>query len=426
MEKIVSLAKQRGFIYPGSEIYGGLANSWDFGPLGVELKNNLRDCWWRPYWQSRDGKCGLDAAVLMNSKTWEASGHIQNFTDPLVECKKCHTRYRADQTNDERCANCGAQEFTAPRQFNLLFKTAIGPVEAKGAEVFLRPEIAQSMFVNFKNVLDTARLRLPFGIASVGKAFRNEITPGNFIFRTLEFDLMEFEYFIEEKDWQKWFDYWLREQQGWLADLGFAKKNLRVREHEASERSHYSQRTADIEYNTPFGWKEMFGLAYRADYDLKSHMETSGQDMRYTNPQTGEKFIPHVIEPTFGLTRLLLAVLLESYREDGERVYLSFLPKLAPYKAAVFPLLKNKPELVKKARAIYDDLRQSYLVAWDERGNIGKRYYSQDQIGTPFTFTIDFETLDNDTVTVRDRDTAKQERVAVREINKYLENKLSD
>ena len=426
MEKIVSLAKQRGFVYPGSEIYGGLANSWDFGPLGVELKNNLRDCWWRRFAQSRDDMVGLDAAVLMNSKTWEASGHIQNFTDPLVECKKCHTRYRADQINDERCANCGAQEFTAPRQFNLLFKTAIGPVEAKGAEVFLRPEIAQSMFVNFKNVLDTARLRLPFGIASVGKAFRNEITPGNFIFRTLEFDLMEFEYFIEEKDWQKWFDYWLREQQGWLADLGFAKKNLRVREHEANERSHYSKRTADIEYNTPFGWKEMFGLAYRADYDLKSHMETSGQDMRYTDPETGEKFIPHVIEPTFGLTRLLLAVLLESYREDGERVYLSFLPKLAPYKAAVFPLLKNKPELVKKARAIYDDLRQSYLVAWDERGNIGKRYYSQDQIGTPFTFTIDFETLDNDTVTVRDRDTAKQERVAVREINKYLENKLSD
>ncbi|HLC45125.1 MAG TPA: glycine--tRNA ligase [Patescibacteria group bacterium] len=427
MEKIVSLCKRRGFVYPGSAMYGGLANSWDYGPLGVELKNNIRDWWWKRYVQSRDDMVGLDAAIIMNPKVWEASGHVKNFSDPLVECKKCHSRFRADQTQGA-CPNCGGKEFTTPKQFNLLFQTSIGAVEGDKSIAYLRGEIAQAMFVNFKNVLDTTRKRLPFGIASVGKAFRNEITPGNFIFRTLEFDLMEFEYFIRESEWEKWFGYWLKEQQDWLAELGLGKENLRLREHEAEERSHYSKRTVDIEYNTPFGWKEMFGLAYRTDYDIKNHMEKSGQDLQYTDPDSGEKLIPHVIEPTFGLTRLVLMILLESYQEEevkGERrVYLKLHPKVAPYKAAVFPLLKNKPELVSAARKIYNDLRQDFMVAWDERGNVGKRYYAQDEIGTPWGITVDFQTLEDQTVTIRDRDTTKQERVKVADLKKIIAERV--
>ncbi|HXV27207.1 MAG TPA: glycine--tRNA ligase [Candidatus Paceibacterota bacterium] len=423
MDKVVALAKRRGFVYPGSEIYGGLANSWDFGPLGTELKNNIRDWWWHRFVRSRDDMVGLDAAIIMNPKVWEASGHVGSFSDPLVECKKCHSRWRADQL-DGACPNCGAKEFTEPKQFNLLFQTSIGSVEGDKSRVYLRGEIAQAMFVNFKNVLDTTRLRLPFGIASVGKAFRNEITPGNFIFRTLEFDLMEFEYFIREEDWEKTFEYWLGEQQAWLADMGFDSSHLRVREHEKDELSHYSKRTADIEYETPFGWKEMFGLAYRTDFDLKNHMEKSGEDLQYQDPESGEKFVPHVIEPTFGLTRLLLMTLLEAYAEEQEdkekRVLLKLHPALAPYKAAVFPLLKNKPELVAKAKSVYDELRADFSVAWDDRGNIGKRYFSQDEIGTPFCVTVDFQTLQDDTVTLRSRDSAEQERVPVRELYERL------
>ncbi|MBI3232095.1 MAG: glycine--tRNA ligase, partial [Candidatus Doudnabacteria bacterium] len=322
----------------------------------------------------------------------------------------------------------GGKEFTEARQFNLMFKTAIGSTDESSSVAYLRPEIAQAMFVNFKNVLDTMRKRLPFGIASIGKAFRNEITPGNFIFRTLEFDLMEFEYFIKEAEWEKHFEYWLKEQKDWLKELGFAEDHIRTREHEADERSHYSKRTADIEYNTPFGWKEMLGLAYRGDYDLKKHMEKSGQSLEYTDPDSGEKFVPHVIEPTFGLTRLLLMILLESYREEADRVYLKLDPKLAPYKAAVFPLLKNKPELLEKAKEIYSSLTASHLplgpIAWDDRGNVGKRYYSQDEIGTPFCITVDFETLENDTVTVRNRDTKEQPRVRIEDLTKYIMEKL--
>lgn len=431
MEKIVSLCKRRGFVFPGSEIYGGLANSWDYGPLGVELKNNLRDAWWKRFVQNRADMVGLDAAILMNPKIWEASGHISNFSDPLVECKKCHKRFRADQQDEielkkDPCTS-GKHEFAESRQFNLMFKTAIGSTQEKTSDVYLRPEIAQAMFVNFKNVLDTMRKRLPFGIASIGKAFRNEITPGNFIFRTLEFDLMEFEYFIRETEWEKQFEYWLKEQQDWLKELGFADGNLRVREHEAEERAHYSKRTVDIEYKTPFGWKEMFGLAYRTDYDLKQHMAKSGQSLEYTDPETNEKFIPHVIEPTFGLTRLLLMTLLEFYREETDRVVLALPPKLAPYKVAVFPLLKNKPELVAKAREVYSLLTaHSSLgpIAWDDRGNVGKRYYSQDEIGTPFCVTVDFDTLENGTVTVRDRDTKEQPRVAINDLTNYIQTKL--
>ena len=439
MEKIVSLCKRRGFVFPGSEIYGGLANSWDYGPLGVELKNNLRDSWWKRFVQERSDMAGLDAAVIMNPKVWEASGHVANFSDAMIDCKKCKSRYRADHLIEDAvpdsnvegksavelgamikehaiaCPKCGSKDFTAARKFNLLFQTSIGAVEGDKSTVYLRGEIAQAMFVNFKNVLDTTRMRLPFGIASVGKAFRNEITPGNFIYRTLEFDLMEFEYFCVEAEWQKHFDYWLEEQKNWLTELGFDLEHTRVREHTQEELSHYSKKTVDVEYQTPFGWKEMFGLAYRTDFDLKNHAEKSGADLQYTDPETGDKRMPHVIEPTFGLTRLFLMLLLETYREEGEsdkkRVYLKLPAKLAPYKAAVFPLLRNKPELVAKADEIYKELKKKFMITWDDRGNIGKRYYSQDEIGTPFCITVDFETLENDTVTVRDRDTMKQERI---------------
>lgn len=435
MEKVVSLAKRRGFVFPGSEIYGGLANSWDYGPLGVELKNNIRDWWWSRFVRSRSGMVGIDAAVLMNPKVWDTSGHLKKFSDPLVECRACHQRFRPDQIGGvpekgeewtlPPCPSCGMSEWTNAAQFNLMFKTLIGTTEESASETYLRPEIAQAMFVNFKNVLDTTRVKVPFGIASVGKVFRNEITPGNFTYRTLEFDLMEFEYFIKEEEWEKSFEYWLSEQKRWLEDMGFDMSHTRVREHEKDELSHYSKRTADIEYETPFGWKEMFGLAYRTDFDLKNHMEKSGVDLRYTDPETGEKFIPHVIEPTFGLTRLLLMTLLESYREEDSRIWLSLHPRLAPYKAAIFPLLANKPELVGKARTIYEALLASDLsVSWDDRGNIGKRYFSQDEIGTPYCITVDFDTLENDTVTVRDRDTAKQERIAVSALEGHLEEKI--
>lgn len=447
MEKISSLAKRRGFVFPGSAIYGGLANSWDYGPLGVELKNNLRDWWWKKFVQSREDMVGLDAAILMNSKVWEASGHLKEFTDPLVECKNCKRRFRADQMEEmlkdlsqfdyykdhqdelkdflalKKCPRCGG-ELAEPRQFNMMFQTMIGTTEEKSSTVYLRPELAQAMFVNFKNVLDTTRKRLPFGIASVGKVFRNEITPGNFIFRTLEFDLMEFEYFIRESEWEKHFEYWLNAQKAWLKELGFEEGHTRTREHEPEERAHYSKRTVDIEYETPFGWKEMFGLAYRTDFDLKKHMEQSGQSLEYTDPDIGEKILPHVIEPTFGLTRLLLMTLLEAYREEGDRVYLKLHPKLAPYKVAVFPLMKNKPELVEKAKTIFHDLQNDFMTAWDDRGNVGKRYYSQDEIGTPFCVTVDYQTLEDNTVTVRDRNTTQQTRIKAEELNSYLQKNL--
>jgi glycyl-tRNA synthetase len=458
MSKVVSLAKRRGFIFPGSEIYGGLANSWDYGPLGVELKNNLRDWWWQRFVQSRDDMVGLDAAILMNPRIWEASGHVASFADALIDCKKCKTRHRADHLiencfPDEKvegktleeftkiieakgitCPECGAKDFTEPRKFNLLFETSIGVTAEKANTVYLRGEIAQAMFVNFKNVINSTRVRLPFGIASIGKAFRNEITPGNFIYRTLEFDLMEFEYFTREEEWGKWFDYWLAEQKTWLKEMGFQDNNIRIREHSKEELSHYSKRTADIEYNTPFGWKEMFGLAYRTDFDLRNHTKHSGADLSYVDPDTGEKFVPHVVEPTFGLTRLVLMVLLEHYREEGEgknkRVYLKLPPRLAPYKVAVFPLLANKPDLVKKAREIYSSLVASGYpltpIAWDARGNIGKRYLAQDEIGTPFCVTVDFESLEDNAVTLRDRDTMKQDRVQISELEQHLSDRIND
>lgn len=431
MDKIVSLCKRRGFVFPGSEIYGGMANSWDYGPLGVELKNNIKNLWWKRFVHQRDDIVGLDAALVMNPKVWQASGHLETFTDPLVECKNCHERYRADQVDASApCQKCGKENtFTEAKQFNLMLKTFIGPSEEEANVAYFRPETAQAMFVDFKSVLDTTRRKLPFGIAQIGKAFRNEITPGNFIFRTREFEQMEIEYFIREGDWERAFEEWHEAMKDWMEnDLGLDMGHVHELEVEAEDRAHYSKRTIDFEYEFPFGTKELYGLAYRTDFDLKNHEKASGQELQYRDQETNESFVPHVIEPTWGVDRSVLAVLVEHYMEEGEgdnkRVYLKLPPKLAPYKAAVFPLLKNKPELVAKAQEIYKALRQDYLVAWDDRGNVGKRYYSQDEIGTPYCITVDFDTLEDNAVTVRDRDTGEQVRIAVDKLSSYIADSL--
>ena len=420
MEKIVSLAKRRGFVFPGSEIYGGLANSFDYGPLGVELKNNIKNLWWKHFVHNRDDMVGIDAALMMNPKVWQASGHLENFSDPLVECKKCHHRFRKDQLKKEKCPDCGG-EFTEAKQFNLMLKTFLGPIEDEVNAVYFRPETAQAMFVDFKNVLNTSRKKIPFGIAQIGKAFRNEITPGNFIFRTREFEQMEIEYFIKEEEWNKTFKEWQKEMWLWMTDsLGLDKKNIHELDVPDGERAHYSKKTIDFEFNFPFGRDELYGLAYRTDFDLKNHFK----EPPYEDAETGEKFYPHVIEPTFGVDRSVLAVLCDAYKEEVDRIVLKLKPELAPYKVAVFPLLRNKPELVGKAKEIYKDLKKEFTVVFDDRGNIGKRYYSQDEIGTPFCITVDFETLENDDVTVRDRDTMKQKRIKTSELRSFLKDNL--
>jgi len=456
MEKVVSLCKRRGFVFPGSEIYGGLANTWDLGPLGVELKNNIQQAWWNFFVKSRKDMVGIDAAIIMNPKVWEASGHVANFNDAQVDCKSCKKRFRADhlvedaledvkveglspedlskliKENNIKCPECGEKQFTEVRQFNLLFQTHIGPTSADNSPVYLRGEIAQGMFVNFKNVQTTTRKKIPFGIAAAGKAFRNEITPGNFIFRTLEFDLMEFEYFIKEGMWQEKFEYWLNEMHKWLEIVGLKKANTRVREHEQKELSHYSKRTVDIEYKTPFGWKELYGLAYRTNFDLTKHTEASGEDMSYFDQETNEKYIPHVLEPTFGLSRTILMVLLDAYTEEEvkegsegneTRIVLKLKPSIAPFKAAILPLMK-KEELVAKADEIFNALNNKFALDYDVSGSIGKRYRRQDEIGTPYAITIDFDTLKDDTVTVRDRDTLKQDRIKISSLKEYLEEKI--
>jgi glycyl-tRNA synthetase len=448
MEKIVSLCKRRGFVFPGSEIYGGLANSWDYGPLGVELKNNIKQLWWKKFVQQRDDVVGIEAALIMNPKVWQASGHVATFNDPLVEDKKTHERFRLDHLLEENGVDVKnlafeqmvvkvkelnlkspkGNELTEPKQFNMMFKTNLGPVETEESEVYLRPETAQGMFVNFKNILDSSRKVLPFGIAQIGSAFRNEITPGNFIFRTREFEQMEIEYFVKPGEWEQWFDYWLEQQKEWLKELGIFENSVFVEVPEA-DRAHYSKRSVDTEFKFPFGQKELYGLAYRTDYDLSQHQKMSGQSLEYTDPQTNEKFLPHVIEPTWGVNRTLLAMLCAAYTEEGEgdskRVFLKLPPKLAPYKVAVFPLLKNKPELVAKAREVYDALRKDFPVAWDDRGNVGKRYYAQDEIGTPFCITVDFDTIEKDgCVTVRDRDTKDQPRIKIEELKQYIGSRV--
>lgn len=422
MEKIVSLCKRRGFIYPGSEIYGGLSGTWDYGPLGVELKNNIKNLWWRMFVHDREDMLGVDAAILMNPEVWKASGHVDGFSDPLVECKKCKKRFRADQVA-ERCPECGG-EFGEVRQFNMMFQTQIGAAE--GSISYLRPETAGGMFVNFKNVIDSFHPKLPFGIAQIGKAFRNEIAPRDFIFRSREFEQLEIEYFVRPGEWESAFGEWQKNQIRFAEAVGLALSHVKQIDVSPEDRAHYSKHSVDTEFVYPFGQKELWGLAYRTDYDLSAHSQASGEDLSYLDDSTGERFIPHVIEPSFGVDRTVLAVLSSAYTEDelgGEaRTYLKFNKAVAPIKAAVFPLLKNKPQLVEKAREVYTMLKKTVpQIMWDDNGNIGKRYRRQDEIGTPHCITIDFDTLGEtpnlkDTVTVRDRDTGEQERVPVAEI----------
>ena len=434
MDQLISLCKRRGFIFPGSEIYGGLANAWDFGPLGVALKNNIKRSWWQRFVEERDDVYGLDAALLMNRKVWQASGHESTFSDPLVECKNCHTRIREDQLpEDKKCPSCGKKEFTDPRQFNLMLKTFLGPAEEDANTVYFRPETAQAIFVDFKQIVDTYAPKLPFGIAQIGKAFRNEITPGNFIFRTREFEQMEIEYFVKNTDaWNDSFEMWLKEMNNWMTSIGIDIQKVHNLEVPKEELAHYSKRTVDVEFEFPFGKKELFGIAYRGDFDLQSHQAASGESLEYFDEETKERILPHVIEPSIGVERMLLAVLASAYREDTEneekRIWLDLPMCMAPYKAAVFPLLSNKPELISKAQEIRAQLQGAwpgfFPIAFDKSGNIGKRYRRQDEIGTPYCFTVDFQTLEDNTVTVRDRNTMQQERISISEARKFLEEKL--
>jgi len=441
LEKIISLCKRRGFVFPGSEIYGGLAGTWDYGPLGLTLKNNIKNSWWKKFVEERDDMYGVDAAILMNAKVWEASGHVAGFSDPLVECKNCHKKFRADHISEgntetgklelpKECPECGKFGTWLPEsKFNMMFKTNIGPVEDKSSVSYLRPETAQGMFVNFKNVIDSFHPHLPFGLAQIGKAFRNEISPRDFLFRAREFEQMEIEYFTRESEWKKIFENFRAEILKWLSDIGLGKGSVHELEVPAEDRAHYSKRTIDFEFDYPFGRKELLGLAYRTDFDLSAHINKSGADLLYYDEETKERFTPHCIEPSFGLDRAILAVLCEAYTEDelgGEaRVFLKLKPSIAPVKVAVFPLLKNKPELVNKARKVFAELKKEIRpIVFDDNGNIGKRYRRQDEIGTPFCVTIDFDTLENDTVTVRDRDIGKQERYKISELESLIKKNI--
>ena len=454
MDTLVALCKNRGYVYPGSEIYGGLANTWDYGPLGVELKNNVKEAWRRKFIRENSYNVGLDAAILMNPTTWVASGHVGGFSDPLIDCKECKTRHRADKMIEEwmhenkceeivdgwpdekmiaymdeheiNCPNCGAHNFTDIRKFNLMFKTFQGVTEDAKAEIYLRPETAQGIFVNFKNVMRTTRKKLPMGIAQIGKAFRNEITPGNFTFRTREFEQMELEFFCKPGTDIEWQNYWKEFCKQWLLNLGMTEENIRLRDHTPEELSHYSNGTTDIEFAFPFGWGELWGIADRTDYDLSSHMKVSKEDFNYTDPETGEKFIPYCIEPSVGADRVTLAFLCDSYEEeqleDGDsRVVLHLHPALAPFKVAVLPLSKKLSE---KAEEVYKELSKKFMCDYDEAGSIGKRYRREDEIGTPYCVTVDFDTLEDGTVTVRDRDTMEQIRLKIDEVASWVEKKL--
>ncbi len=448
-EKIVNYAKQYGFVFQGSEIYGGLANTWDYGPLGVELKNNIKKAWWQKFIQENTYNVGMDAAILMNPTTWEASGHLSGFSDPLTDCRKCKTRHRADHliTNKHdvevdgwsnakmldfikekeiKCPACGDASFTDIRQFNLMFKTFQGVTEEKANTIFLRPETAQGIFVNFLNVQRTMRLKVPFGIGQIGKSFRNEITPGNFIFRTREFEQMELEFFCQPGSEKEWFQYWKDFCYNWLLELGLKKENINLRDHSKDELSHYSDATTDIDYQYPFGLEELWGIASRTDYDLKKHQEFSKQSMEYFDPETEKKYIPYVIEPSLGADRMFLAFLCDAFYEEKlaeeTRLVLKIHPFLAPYKVAVLPLMKKNHS--EKAFEIYQKLAKSFMTSYDETGNIGRRYRRADAIGTPMAVTIDDETLNNNTVTIRDRDTMSQETIAIDEIEAYVQEKI--
>ncbi len=451
MDKIVSLAKSRGFVFPGSEIYDGLANSWDYGPLGVELKNNVKKAWWKKFVQESPYNVGLDSAILMNPRTWEASGHLGGFSDPLMDCKDCKTRYRADKLiedfyaanaqdgeivdgwsnekmetfiaeNGIKCPNCSKINFTNIRQFNLMFKTYQGVTDDSSTEIYLRPETAQGIFVNFKNVQRTARKKIPFGIGQVGKSFRNEITPGNFIFRVREFEQMELEFFCEPGEDLKWYAYWKEYCMNWLLNLGIKQDDVKFRDHSDDELSHYSNATTDIEFKFPFGWGELWGIADRTDYDLKQHMEFSGKDLRYQDPITNEKYVPYCIEPSLGADRVTLAFLINAYEEeqleDGQsRTVMHFHPALAPFKACVLPLSKKLSE---DALEVFGELAKHFNVEFDDAGSIGKRYRRNDEIGTPFCITYDFESKEDGCVTIRHRDTMEQERVKIDELVKFI------
>ena len=424
MEKIISLCKRRGFIYPGSDIYGGLAGTYDYGPLGVALKNNIKNSWWKKFVDGRGDIYGVDAAIIMNSSVWKASGHVDTFSDPLVECVKCKRRFREDQLKEKgKCDECGSLVGEA-KQFNMMFQTQIGAVEDSSATVYLRPETAQGMFVNFKNIVDSFHPKLPFGMGQIGKAFRNEITPRDFIFRVREFEQMEIEYFIKEEDWQKYFEYWRDEMLEWMEGVGIDMEKVHELEVSPEDLAHYSKRTIDFEFDFPFGRKELYGLAYRTDFDLSRH------NINYQDEESNTKLVPHVIEPTFGVDRTVLALLSSSYKEDlkGEepRSYMSFAPSMAPVICAVSPLLKNKVELREYAEKIYGTLKSEFgRVMWDDNGNIGKRYRRQDEIGTPWCIVVDFDTLVDDTLTIRDRDSGEQERIHKDKIIEYIKERLN-
>lgn len=426
MEKITSLCKRRGFVFQSSEIYGGLSNSWDYGPLGAELKRNVKNAWWKTIVQTRDDVVGLDAAILMHPKTWEASGHAQSFSDILVDCKKCKKRFRKDKIGDT-CPDCGSKDFTEGRAFNLMLKTYLGPVEDASALTYLRPETAQGIFVNFSNVLNSARKKLPFGIAQIGKSFRNEVTPGNFTFRTREFEQMEIEYFVEPKDADKFYSYWVEQRFNWYLNLGLKKDNLRKREHQKDELAHYAKACTDVEYNFPFGWSELEGIANRTDFDLRQHAKFSGQKLTVPDLKENDGY-PYIIEPSGGVDRSVLAFLVDAYFEEevkGEtRVVLKLHNDLAPIKVAVLPLLKKNDKIVEMAQKIKEDLQKCVVAVYDDTAAIGKLYRRQDEVGTPFCVTVDVQSLEDKQVTVRDRDTMKQDRISVDKLKEYIFNKL--
>jgi glycyl-tRNA synthetase len=426
MDNLVSLCKRRGFVFQSSEIYGGLGSCWDYGPFGVELKNNIKRSWWEAMTHRRDDIEGVDAAILMHPKVWEASGHVEGFTDPMVDCKQCKHRFRADEIDTDKCPDCGG-ELTKPRMFNLMFKTFMGPVEEDSAVVYMRPETAQGIYVNFHNVLQPSRQKLPFGIAQIGKAFRNEITPGNFIFRTREFEQMEMQYFVHPSEDQKWFDYWRQQRWDWYLELGIRKEKLRWHEHSKDELAHYAKTAFDIEYEFSFGWKEIEGIHNRTDFDLARHAEHSGKDLRYFDSDRNEKYLPYIIETSAGADRTTLVVLADAYHEEevrGEkRVVMKFKPAVAPIKAAVFPLV-NKEGMPEVAERIYHDLKKHFKVFYDDGGAVGRRYRRMDEAGTPFCITIDGQTLQDDTVTVRDRDSMEQTRHKIGELVEVIGGKV--
>ena len=433
MEAVTSLAKRRGIAFQSSEIYGGLRSSWDYGPLGVELRRNIRSAWWRSMVQLRDDVVGLEAAIIMSPKVWEASGHVAGFHDPLVECLNCHQRFRQDHLGeDPTCPNCGQKRFTEPRQFNLMFKTHMGPVEDESSEAYLRPETAQGMFVDFAIVQQTSRKKIPFGIAQIGKSFRNEITPGNFIFRTREFEQMEMEYFVEPGTDDEWFEYWVNERMQWYVDLGIRKEKLRLRPHEPDELAHYAKAASDVEYEFPFGWQEVEGIANRTDFDLKAHQQASGEDLTYFDQEQDRRYLPYVVEPAAGVDRILLTALVDAYREEEaptakgdteKRRYLALHRDLAPTKVAVLPLSRNE-QLAPDAAGVFDLVKREWMCDFDDAGSIGRRYRRQDEVGTPFCVTVDFDTLEDRRVTVRERDSMAQDRIPVENLVGYLAERL--